>query len=114
MAEPGELASPPITLRIGYLKETTDLTLAKAHRSLERAPEPRGVHVAWYGPLPASAPAVAALNGGAVDLTGDSATSYIMSRAVGVKLVMFASRPQSAGSEGIIVRANSQCATWPI
>ena len=30
-----KLADPPITLRIGYLKGTTDLTLAKAHGSLE-------------------------------------------------------------------------------
>ncbi len=35
-AAQGELANPPITLRIGYLKGTTDLTLAKAHGSLER------------------------------------------------------------------------------
>jgi ABC-type nitrate/sulfonate/bicarbonate transport system substrate-binding protein len=100
-------ADPPVTLRIGYLKGTTDLTLAKAHGSLEKALEPRGVSVTWDGPFPASAPAVEALNGGAVDLTGGSSTSFITSRAGGVKLVMFAYQPQSAGNEGIVVRADS-------
>jgi sulfonate transport system substrate-binding protein len=103
-----KLADPPIALRIGYLKGTTDLTLAKAHGSLEKALEPRGVHVTWAGPFPASAPAVEALNAGAVDLTGGSSTSYIASRAGGVRLVMFAYQPQSAGNEGIVVRADSQ------
>jgi sulfonate transport system substrate-binding protein len=102
-----KLADPPITLRIGYLKGTTDLTLAKAHGSLEKALEPRGVTVTWAGPFPASAPAVEALNGGAVDMTGGSSTSYITSRAGGVKMVMFAYQPQSAGNEGIVVRADS-------
>jgi sulfonate transport system substrate-binding protein len=100
-------ADPQLTLRIGYLKGTTDLTLAKAHGSLEKALEPRGVTVTWAGPFPASAPAVEALNGGTVDLTGGSSTSFITSRAGGVKLVMFAYQPQSAGNEGIVVRADS-------
>jgi len=30
-----KLADPPITLRIGYLKATTDLTLAEVHGSLD-------------------------------------------------------------------------------
>lgn len=102
-----KLADPPVTLRIGYLKGTTDLTLAKAHESLERALGPRGVSISWKGPFPASAPAVEALNAGAVDLTGGSSTSYIASRAAGVKLVMFAYQPQSAGNEGIVVRRDS-------
>ena len=106
-----KLADPPITLRIGYLKGTTDLTLAKAHGSLEAALEPRGVHVAWTGPFPAAAPAVEALNAGAVDLTGGSSTSFIASRAGGVKLVLFAYQPQSAGNEGIVVRADSPLKT---
>lgn len=48
-----------------------------------------------------------ALNAGAVDLTGGSSTSYITSRAGGVKLVMFAYQLQSAGNECIVVRSDS-------
>jgi sulfonate transport system substrate-binding protein len=96
-----------VTLRIGYLKGTNDLTLAKAHGSLESALEPSGVTVSWAGPFAASAPAVEAMNGGAIDLTVGSSTSFITSRAGGVKLVMFAYQPQSAGDEGIVVRADS-------
>jgi sulfonate transport system substrate-binding protein len=100
-------ADPPVALRIGYLKGTNDLTLAKAHGSLEKALEPLGVMVSWAGPFAASAPAVEAMNGGAIDITGGSSTSFITSRAGGVKLVMFAYQPQSAGDEGIVVRADS-------
>ena len=100
-------ADPPVTLRIGYLKGTNDLTLAKAHGSLEKALEPHGVTVSWAGPFAAAAPAVEAMNGGAIDLTVGSSTSFITSRAGGVKLVMFAYQPQSAGDEGIVVRADS-------
>jgi sulfonate transport system substrate-binding protein len=98
---------PAVALRIGYLKGTNDLTLAKAHGSLEKALEQRGVTVSWAGPFAASAPAVEAMNGGAIDLTVGSSTSFITSRAGGVKLVMFAYQPQSAGDEGIVVRADS-------
>ena len=97
---------PSVALRIGYLKGTNDLTLAKAHGSLEKALEPRGVTVTWAGPFAASAPAVEAMNGGAIDLTVGSSTSFITSRAGGVKLVMFAYQPQSAGDEGIVVRTD--------
>jgi hypothetical protein len=38
-------ADPAVILRIGYLKGPTDLTQAKAHGSLEKALEPRGVTV---------------------------------------------------------------------
>jgi sulfonate transport system substrate-binding protein len=100
-------AEPPLRLRIAYLKSTTDLTLAKAHGSLERALAEQNVTVEWAGPFPASAPAVEALNAGAADLTGGSSTSFITSRAAGVKLVMFAYQPQSAANEGIIVLADS-------
>jgi sulfonate transport system substrate-binding protein len=98
---------PAVALRIGYLKGTNDLTLAKAHGSLEKSLEPRGVTVSWAGPFAAAAPAVEAMNGGAIDLTVGSSTSFITSRAGGVKLVMFAYQPQSAGDEGIVVRADS-------
>lgn len=106
-AAEGRAEEPAVTLRIGYLKGTNDLTLAKAHGSLEKALEPRGVTVSWAGPFAASAPAVEAMNGGAIDLTVGSSTSFITSRAGGVKLVMFAYQPQSAGDEGIVVRADS-------
>jgi sulfonate transport system substrate-binding protein len=106
-----KLADPPITLRIGYLKGTTDLTLAKAHGSLEAALDQRGVHITWAGPFAASAPAVEALNAGAVDLSGGSSTSFVASRAAGAKIVMFAYQSQSAGNEGIVVRADSALRT---
>lgn len=97
------LAQTPVVLRIAYLKAPNDLTLAKAHGSLERALEPLGVRVEWAGPFAAAAPAVEALNAGAVDLTVGSSTSFITSRAAGVPLVMFAYQRMKAAAEGILV-----------
>jgi sulfonate transport system substrate-binding protein len=95
------------TLRIAYLKAINDLTLAKAHGALERALAPMGVAVEWAGPFPAAAPAVEALNAGAVDMTVGSSTSFITSLAGGVRLVMFAYQKLDRAAEGILVAGNS-------
>ena len=100
-------AAEPIVLRIAYLKGTNDLTLAKAHGSLEAALAPLGVRVQWAGPFPAAAPAVEAMAAGAVDLTVGSSTSFIASRAAGVKLVLFAYQRMGPASEAILVAADS-------
>jgi len=100
-------AETPTVLRIAYLKGTNDLTLAKAHGSLEVALAPLGARVEWAGPFPAAAPAVEAMNAGAVDLTVGSSTSFIASRAAGVPLVLFAYQKMSSASEAILVAADS-------
>jgi len=100
-------AAEAIVLRIAYLKGTNDLTLAKAHGSLETALAPLGVRVQWAGPFPAAAPAVEAMAAGAVDLTVGSSTSFIASRAAGVKLVLFGYQRMSPGAEAILVAADS-------
>jgi sulfonate transport system substrate-binding protein len=94
-------------LRIAYLKGTNDLTLAKAHGSLEAALAPQGMRVQWAGPFPAAAPAVEAMAAGAVDLTVGSSTSFIASRAAGVKLVLFGYQRMSPGAEAILVATDS-------
>jgi sulfonate transport system substrate-binding protein len=95
------------SLRIAYLKGTNDLTLAKAHGSLERALAPMGVTVDWAGPFPASAPAVEALNAGAVDMTVGSSTSFITSLAGGVRLTLFAYQRLDRAAECILVPQDS-------
>ncbi len=96
-------ADTPLVLRIGYLKAPNDLTLAKAHGSLERALATLGGRVEWAGPFAAAAPAVEALNAGAIDMTVGSSTSFITSRAAGVDLVMFGYQRMLAAAEGILV-----------
>lgn len=104
-------AEPAKVLRIAYLKAPNDLAIAKAHGSLERTLLGLGVKVEWAGPFAAAAPAVEALNAGAVDMTVGSSTSFITSRAAGVDLVMFGYQRMSPAAEAIVVSAASPIGT---
>jgi sulfonate transport system substrate-binding protein len=103
-------AAEPPSLRIAYLKAPNDLALARAHGTLERALAPMGVAVQWAGPFAAAAPAVEALNAGAVDMTVGSSTSFITSLAGGVRLVLFAYQKIDRAAEGILVGRGSAAA----
>ncbi|WP_084656180.1 aliphatic sulfonate ABC transporter substrate-binding protein [Pandoraea norimbergensis] len=96
-----------ITLRIAYLKGTSDLTLAKAKGSLDKALAGQGVKVVWAGPFPAAAPAFEALNANAVDLTSGSSTSFVTSIAAGVPMAIFGYQPMTARNEAIVVPRDS-------
>lgn len=100
-----------VTLRIAYLKGTSDLTLAKAKGSLEKALAAEGVKVVWAGPFPAAAPAFEALNANAVDLTSGSSTSFVTSIAAGVPMAIFGYQPMTARNEAIVVPAGSPVKT---
>ncbi|WP_321789879.1 MULTISPECIES: aliphatic sulfonate ABC transporter substrate-binding protein [Paraburkholderia] len=96
-----------VTLRIAYLKGTSDLTLAKAKGSLDRALAAQHVKVTWAGPFPAAAPAFEALNAGAVDLTSGSSTSFVTAVAAGTPLAIFGYQPMTAQNEAIVVQSAS-------
>jgi sulfonate transport system substrate-binding protein len=97
----------PVTLRIAYLKGTSDLTLAKAKGTLDRELAPLGVKVVWAGPFPAAAPAFEALNAGSVDLTSGSSTSFVAAVAGGVPLAIFGYQRMPKRGEGIVVKTDS-------
>lgn len=101
----------PITLRIAYLKSTSDLALAKAHGSLERTMAGQGVRVQWAGPFAAAAPAIEALAAGAVDMTVGSSTAFVASRSAGVGMVMFGYQRLSPAGESIIVKSGAGIAS---
>lgn len=94
-------------LRIATLKATNDLALAKEHGTLEKALAELGWSIVWSGPFAAAAPAVEALNAGAVDMTVGSSTSFVTSRAAGVKLVMFGYQRMLPAGEAILVWQDS-------
>jgi sulfonate transport system substrate-binding protein len=100
----------PLTLRIGWLRAPNDLTLAKARGTLEKALAAKGVSVEWKGPFAAAAPALEALNAGAIDLTAGSSTAAITGLAANIPFVIFAYQKMSPASEGILVRRNSTIA----
>ena len=99
------------TARIGWLRAPNDLTLARAHGSLEKALAAHGVTVAWSGPFAAAAPAMEAMNAGAIDITAGSSTSSITALASGVPMVVFAYQRMSPASEAILVPQNSKITT---
>lgn len=99
------------TVRIGWLRAPNDLTLARAHGSLEKALAPQGVTVAWSGPFAAAAPAMEAMNAGAIDITAGSSTSSITALAAGVPMVVFAYQTMSPASEAILVPRDSPMRT---
>jgi sulfonate transport system substrate-binding protein len=99
------------TIRIGWLRAPNDLTLARAHGSLEKALAAQGVTVEWAGPFAAAAPAMEAMNAGAIDITAGSSTSSITALAAGVPMVVFAYQPMSPASEAILVPRTSNIRT---
>ncbi|MEK6421535.1 MAG: aliphatic sulfonate ABC transporter substrate-binding protein [Burkholderia gladioli] len=110
LASPAALAADAdgdTTLRIAYLKGTSDLTLAKAKGSLDAALAAQHVKVVWAGPFPAAAPAFEALNANAVDLTSGSSTSFVTAIAGGAPMSIFGYQPMTAQNEAIVVPAKS-------
>ncbi|HWK48046.1 MAG TPA: aliphatic sulfonate ABC transporter substrate-binding protein [Stellaceae bacterium] len=98
-------------VRIGWLRGPNDVTLAKARGSLEKALAAQGATVEWSGPFPAAAPAVEAMNAGAIDITVGSSTSCIASFAAGVPMVIFAYQKMAPAAEGILVKRESSIQT---
>jgi len=106
-AQAADAAGAPVSLKIAYLKGTSDLTLAKAKGSLEKALSAQNVKVVWAGPFAAAAPAFEALNADAVDLTSGSSTSFVTAVAAGIPLAIFGYQPMTAQNESILVPAKS-------
>ena len=94
-------------VRIGWLKTTNILSLAKSRGAFEAHLHKSGIRVQWVGPFAASAPAVEALNAGLVDVTIGSSTSAMASLAAKVPIVLFAYRQMSPDCEGILVKNDS-------
>lgn len=94
-------------VRIGWLRGPNDITLAKSRGTLEKALAQKGIKVEWAGPFPAAAPAFEALNAGSIDITAGSSTSAITALAAKIPLVVFAYQKMAPGSEGIVVKKDS-------
>lgn len=99
-------AESPV-VRIGWLRAPNDLTTGRARGTLERALAERGARVEWAGPFAAAAPALEAMNAGAVDITAGSSTACITALAAGVPMLIFACQKLSPAAEGILVRRDS-------
>ena len=91
-------------VRIGWLRGTNDLTLSKARGTLDQAMAAHGASVEWDGPFPAAAPAVEALNAGAIDITLGSSTSSVASLAANAPIVIFAYQRMGPDAEALVVK----------
>lgn len=105
------LANADQTLRIGYQKSSTLLTLLKARGSLEQRLRAEGIRVTWHE-FPSGLPLLEALNLGNVDISADVAdTVPVFTQAAGAKLTYFARETPSPTAQAILVPADSTLKT---
>lgn len=95
------------TVRIGYQKSSTLISLLKAQGSLEGALKANGIDVSWHE-FPSGLPLLEALNVGNVDISADVAdTVPIFAQAAQAKLTYFAQEAASPSAQAIVVRKDS-------
>ena len=105
------LAQKPSTLRIGYQKSSTLLTILKVRGQLEQDLAPLGVKVSWHE-FSSGLPLLEALNVGGVDVSADVAdTVPVFAQAAGAQLTYFAQEAPSPSAQAIVVRTDSPYVT---
>ena len=99
--------NPSSTLRIGYQKSSTLLTVLKLRGQLEQDLAPLGVKISWHE-FSSGLPLLEALNVGGVDLSADVAdTVPVFAQAAGAQLTYFAQEAPSPSAQAIVVRADA-------
>ncbi|MEO6276599.1 sulfonate ABC transporter substrate-binding protein [Roseateles sp.] len=96
----------PGTLRIGFQKSASLLTLQKSSGSLEKKLAPLGVSVKWVE-FPAGPQLLEGLNVGAVDVGFVGEAPPIFAQAAGAKFVYIGFDPAAPEAEAIVVPKDS-------
>lgn len=95
------------TVRIGYQKSSTLMTLLKTQGTLEQALGKDNIDVTWHE-FPSGLPLLEALNVGNVDISADVAdTVPIFAQAARARLTYFAQESASPTAQAIVVRNDS-------
>ncbi|QTF10848.1 aliphatic sulfonate ABC transporter substrate-binding protein [Brenneria izadpanahii] len=95
------------TLRIGYQKSSTLLTILKSQGLLEKTLNEQGVQVSWHE-FSSGLPLLEALNLGNVDISADVAdTVPVFAQAAGAKLTYLALETPSPAAQAILVPEHS-------
>ncbi|MBS7539783.1 aliphatic sulfonate ABC transporter substrate-binding protein [Ancylobacter lacus] len=95
------------TVRIGYQRSSTLITILKTNGALEKALQPLGVEVTWHE-FTSGLPLLEALNLGKIDVSADVAdTVPVFAQAAGAKLVFFAEEGPSPTAQAILVPKDS-------
>jgi sulfonate transport system substrate-binding protein len=99
------------TLRIGYQKSSTLITVLKSQGTLERELAKQGIDVSWHE-FPSGLPLLESLNIGNVDLSADVAdTVPVFAQAAGARLTYFAQEAPSPSAQAIVVHTDSAIKT---
>jgi sulfonate transport system substrate-binding protein len=110
LALAGALALPAAaqeTLRIGYQKSSTLISILKTQGTLERELGKQGIEVSWHE-FSSGLPLLEALNIGNVDVSADVAdTVPVFAQAAGARLTYFAQEAPSPAAQAIVVRSDS-------
>lgn len=100
-------AADPLTVRIGYQKSSTLITVLKANGTLEKRLEPLGAKISWHE-FTSGLPLLEALNVGSVDFSADVAdTVPVFALAAGAKLAYVAQEAPSPSAQALVVKADS-------
>lgn len=100
-------ASAEETLRIGYQKSSTLITLLKTQGTLEKALAKDDIKISWHE-FPSGLPLLESLNVGNVDISADVAdTVPVFAQAAGAQLAYFAQEAASPQAQAIVVREDS-------
>lgn len=95
------------TVRIGYQKSSTLITLLKTQGTLEKVLAQNNIDVTWHE-FSSGLPLLEALNVGNVDISADVAdTVPIFAQAAQAKLTYFAEEAPSPSAQAIVVRKDS-------
>ncbi|MDE1168335.1 MAG: aliphatic sulfonate ABC transporter substrate-binding protein [Pseudomonas sp.] len=99
------------TLRIGYQKSSTLITLLKTQGTLEKQLAEQHIDVSWHE-FPSGLPLLESLNVGNVDISADVAdTVPIFAAAAGAHLTYFARETPSPEAQAIVVQNDSPIKT---
>ncbi|WP_312240604.1 aliphatic sulfonate ABC transporter substrate-binding protein [Pantoea sp.] len=99
------------TLRIGYQKSSTLLTLIKQRGELDKTLAAQGVKVSWHE-FSSGLPLLEALNLNNIDLSADVAdTVPVFAQAAGANLTYYARETPSPDAQAILVPADSPIKT---
>src|SRR5690606_6478596 len=95
------------TVRIGFQKSSTLITLLRSQGTLEQVLGEQGVKVSWHE-FPSGLPLLEALNVGNVDFSADVAdTVPVFAQAAGARLVYVAQEAPSPTAQAIVVHSDS-------
>jgi sulfonate transport system substrate-binding protein len=102
--------APSTTLRIGFQKSASLLTLLKSQATLEKRMAPQGVAVKWVE-FPAGPQLLEGLNVGSVDVGYVGEAPPIFAQAAGAQFVYIGNDPAAPEAEALVVPKDSPIKT---